>query len=89
MGGQSRGGAASLDVDYHERQFGHHRQSHGLGLERESRSGGGGHSEAAGEGRADRGADARYLVLGLEGLGPEALVDGQLLEYAGCRGDGV
>ena len=51
--------------------------------------GGGGHAEMAGEARAERGADAGDLVLGLEGGDAEPLVLAQLVQHVGGRGDRV
>ena len=51
--------------------------------------GGGGHAEAAGEGGADRRADAGDLVLGLERGHAERLVLAQLVEDVRGRGDRV
>ena len=86
---QARRGTSALYVHHDQRQFGHHRQSQRLALERQSGSRGGRHGEIAREGRADGRADAGYLVLGLHGLHPEVLAFGQFFEDHRGRGDRV
>ena len=86
LGGQARGGASALHVDYDQGQLRHHGKSHGLGLEREAGSRSRCHRKAAGERRTYRGADSGDFILRLEGLGPEALVNGELLENTRSRG---
>ena len=80
--------AAALYVDHHQRQFGHHRQSQRLALERQAGARGGRHGEVACEGRADGGADARDFVFGLDGLHPEvfALASSSRITVAGVIG---
>ena len=73
--------AGALDVDDDERQLDHHREAHRLGLERDARA----RTMAvmpdrAAVARADRRADRRDLVLGLERLDAEGLVARQLVE---------
>ena len=89
LGRQAGRGAAALDVDHDQRQLGHHREADRLALERDAGAGGGGHAEAAGEGGADRRADAGDLVLGLERGHAERLVLAQLVEDVRGRGDRV
>ena len=72
--------AGALDVDDHERQLGHDREADRLLLERDAGTGRAGQRERAAVGRADRRADGRDLVLGLEGPDPEVLVARQLVE---------
>ena len=53
-------------LTHDERQLGDRGEAQHLGLERHARAGGRGHRLLAGEGRADHGADAGDLVLGLQ-----------------------
>ena len=89
LGRQSGRRATALDVDDQQRELGHHRQADRLRLQRDARAGGRGHAEAAGERRADGGADAGDLVLGLERRDAEGLVLAQLVEDVGGRRDRV
>ena len=89
LGGEAGGGSAPLDVDDQERQLEADGQAHGLRLEVDARARRGGHPQRAAEGRAQGGADAGDLVLGLEGPHPELLVLGQLVEDVRGRGDRV
>ena len=89
LGGQARRGAAALHVDDEQRELGHHRETDGLGLERDAGAGGRGDAQLAGERRTDRGADAGDLVLGLERRDAERLVLRELVEDVGGRGDRV
>ena len=89
LGRQAGGGTAALDVHDDQRQLGHHRETHRLGLQGEARAGRGGHGEVAGIGGADGRADAGDLVLRLERLGAQALVDGQLFEDGRGRRDRI
>ena len=89
LGRHARAGAGALDVADHQRQLGHHRQADGLGLQRDTRTRGGGHAQVTGEAGAQRGADAGDLVLGLEGGDAEPLVLAQLVQHVGGRGDRV
>ena len=87
--GQAGGRAAPLDVDQDERQLDHDREPEGLALQRDAGAGGAGDPERAAVRRADRRADRRDLVLRLEGLDPEVLVAGELVEDVRGRGDRV
>ena len=69
-----------LHVDDDQRQLGGDGQADGLGLQRHAGAGGGGDAERPAERRAQRRADARDLVLGLEGADAEPLVLGQLVQ---------
>ena len=89
LGRQPGGRAAALDVDDQQRQLGHHREADRLGLQRDARAGGRGDAQRAGERRADGGAHAGDLVLGLERRDAERLVLAQLVEDVGGRGDRV
>ena len=77
-----------LDVEDQERQLERDREADGLGLQHD-RAGRGGDAERAAEGRADRGADCRDLVLGLERDDAELLAPRELLEDRRRRSDGV
>ena len=89
LGRQTRRRAAALDVDHHQRQFGHDGQTERFAFERKSRAGGRRDGEIAGEGGADGRADAGDLVFGLHGLHAQLLVFGQLFENHRGRRDGV
>ena len=87
--GQAGRRAAPLDVDDEEGELEADGQADRLRLQVEPRARRGGDAERAAEGRADGGADAGDLVLGLEGAHAEVLVLGQLVEDVGGRGDRV
>ena len=89
LGGQTRGGTATLHVDDHQRKLGHHGETHGFALQRETRAGGRRHGEAACVGSADRRHDAGDFVFSLVGLDVEVLVFGQFGQYVGGRRDGI
>ena len=89
LGGQTGRRAAALHVDDEQRQLHHHAEADGLGLERDAGTRRAGDAERAAVGRAERGADARDLVLGLEGQDVEVLVLGQLVQDVRCRRDRV
>ena len=89
LGRKTGGRAAALHVYDDERKLGHDGKSEGLALEREAGAGSGSDGEVAGEGSADGGADARYLVLGLQRLGAEALMDGEFLKDSRSRRNGI
>ena len=81
--------ACALHIHHHEREFGHYGESQGFALQRESGAGSRGDREIARIGRSDGGADAGYLVFGLQGLGAQALVDCEFLENIGGRRDWI
>ncbi len=89
LGREPRGRAAPLHVDDDKRKLCHHRKSHSLGLQRESRTGGGRHRKVAGKGRAYRRTDAGYLVLRLQGLCPQTLVNRKFFQDGRRRRYGV
>ena len=67
-------GSGALDIDDDERQLDHHRQAESLALEGDAGARAGRQPERTTVARADRGADRRDLVLGLERLDPERFV---------------
>ena len=85
LGGQAGRRAAALDVDDEQRQLEADGQAHRLGLQRHARAARGGDAEVAAVGRADGGADAGDLVLGLQRAHAEVLVLRQLVEDVGRR----
>ena len=90
LGGHARRRASPLHVDTDERQFRLARQAQHFSLEGEAGPRGCGHRLLAGERRADRGADARDLVLGLKeraSMLPDLLLED--LHDLRCRGDGI
>ena len=89
LGRQSGRRAAALHVDDHQRQFDHHRQAHGLRLERHAGARRGGEAQRPAERRADGRADAGDLVLGLERGDVEMTERRERVEDVGCRRDGI
>ena len=89
LGGESRRGAATLDIDHYQRKFSHHCKSESLRLERQAGSGSGGHGKVACERCSDGGADSGYLILSLQCLCSETLVYGKFLKNTRGRSDGV
>ena len=89
LGGQAGGGAATLDVDHHQRQFETDGQTHGLGLEGHSRTRGGGDADVAPVGRAQSRSHRGDLILGLQRADPEVLVAGEFVEDVAGRRDRV
>ena len=80
LGRQPGGRTATLRVDDDQRQLGHDGQAHRLALERDARARRRGHPQLPSIGRADRRADRRDLVLGLEGGDAELLELGKVVE---------
>ena len=89
LGGQAGRGTAALHVDDDQRQLQVDGQADGLGLEVEAGAAGRRHPERAAEGRAQGGADAGDLVLGLEGADAELLAPAELVEDVRRRRDRI
>ena len=53
----------SLYIHHHQREFGHDSQAQGFGFQGETRTGSRGHSQVAGIGGSNGGADTGNLVL--------------------------
>ena len=80
LGRQAGGRAAALRIDDDQRQLGHDRQAHRLGLQRDAGAGRDGDAQLAGIARADRGADRGDLVFRLEGGDAEFLQPRQVVQ---------
>ena len=87
--GQTRGRAAALHIQNHQRQLHDHCQVHGLALQADTGTRGGSDGQCSGKaGTHGRGA-ARDLVLALHGLHAQTLVLGQLVKHIGGGSDGI
>src|ERR1700684_2201032 len=89
LGGQAGGGPAPLHVDDDEGQLEVDGQADRLGLEVQAGAARRGDTQRAPEGRAQGGADAGDLVLGLEGADAELFAPAQLVQDVGRRRDRV
>src|SRR5262249_28071131 len=85
LGRDAGAGADALDVDYHERELGHHGEADRLTLEGYPGAARAGHTHVAAKGSADRRTDGRDLIFRLEGLDAEALHRCQLVEDVARR----
>ena len=89
FGRHARRRPSALHVDDHQGQFGHHTQADGLHLQGHAGTRCGGHPEQARVGGAQRGTDARDLVLRLHRDHADVLAAAQFVEDVGGGGDRV
>ena len=89
LGWQAGARPAALGVDDDQRQFGHDRQTHRLGLQRDARTAGRGDAQLPGIARPDGGADRGDFILRLEGGDAEFLQPRKVVQDRGCGRDGI
>ena len=87
LGRQAGRRTTALRVDDHQRQFGHDRQSHGLALQGDARTGRGCDAQTAGIAGTDRGGNRGDL--GLEGGDAKFLEPRQMMQDRGSRCDRI
>src|SRR5205823_1075232 len=86
---QTRRRSATLNVDNHDRHFGHNREPDRLGLQCNAGSGGRRKSKRTPKGGADGGAYRGDLILGLEGEEAEVLESGHLMKNVRSGGNRI
>ncbi len=89
LGRQTRGGAAALDIDHHQGQFGHHSQTQSLALQRQTGTRSAGAGQSTGIAGTDGGTNTCNLVFGLEHTCAQSFVLRQLDHHVRGGSDGV
>ena len=89
LGGQARGGTATLHVEHDEGQLHDDGQVHGLRLQADAGSAGAGHGQCSAERGTQRRGAARDFVFALHGGDAQRLMFRQFVEHVGGRSDGI
>ena len=89
LGRHAGGRAGPLRIDHHQGQLGRNRQPQGLGFQGDAGPGAGSHSQFAGIGGADGGADGGDLILRLKCGDASLLQSGEMMQQSRGGRDGI